>query len=471
MVKTNITMNRRIFLSGSVSAIGILALPTSTYFIAAERAKAEPVTTVIIAAVAIAGAISSLTAKGDGTRNLFAILNAKLDQIVELQNETIKAIGIVSKQVEALRQQVPEMLVSESFRQQLVKISSFSSRLLRLTDRANSDGWTKQDTNILDQMIADVWVLVSDIRANLHNSSAGNEVGLDMVRHAMPTLYAAYQLVPAFAALDKEIGLKDERRKLHGNIYQDIIRDTREAIEVFSSKHLIQQKKYQDSKLVEQKNLLGSSPFSQWQMHLESMVDDQSDEKSVAFSANTKFGTSSAFGPCTHGKQSDDVKWAIKVGQDASKYSFHRDSDTWTTYDLYVSAKVVGEAYYNKGARAGFRDISIELGEANAVSLGSTRHSNLSKAKRRSQSLSEGFAHTFYPTKEYYCPGVAANDRKNKAQAHIVSSRDALMSPVEIFRKANLDFTEHLWNGIGIDEMIKWAMQVDEDMREMENSV
>jgi len=471
MSRTGIMPTRRRFLSGSVSVLGARTLLPLAFTITPKEARAEPITAVIVAVVAIAGAIANLTAKGDGTRQLFAILNVKLDHIIELQNETIKAIGIVSKQIEILKAQVPNMLVSESFRQQLVQISSFSSRLIRLTDRAKSNNWTDEDTKTLDKMVADSWILVSNIKANLQNSSANDEVGLDIVRHAMPALYAAYQLVPALTALDGVIDAKVARRSRHGNTYRDIIRDAREAIALFSTKHLIQQKTYQENKVAEQNRVLSGSPYSQWLTHLESAINDQHDGKSVAISVNTKFGTSGAFGPCTHGDQSDDVNWAIKIGQDANKYTFNRNSSNWNTFDLYIPAAVSGTAFYNNGQRAGFRELSIVLGEAQAIDLGPTQNANLPNAKRRSQALNEGFAHTFYPTKEYYCPGVGANDRHLKAKENIVRSRDSLPEPIEIFRKANLDRTEHLWNGIGIDQMINWANQVEEDMKKMEKSV
>ena len=190
-------ISRRGFVSGTASslALGSVSFGTASFY--PSPARAEAVTAAIAAAVAIAGALAGLFAKGDGTRQQFAILNAKLNHIIELQNKTLEAIATVSNQVATLQTQIPNMLRSEAMRQRLVDADDFSSRLLRLEDRVRRGSWQASDTVTLDQMAKEAWDIVSRLRSELRRNPADGEVGVDIVRHAMPALFSAYQFLPA----------------------------------------------------------------------------------------------------------------------------------------------------------------------------------------------------------------------------------------------------------------------------------
>ncbi|WP_299773236.1 hypothetical protein [uncultured Tateyamaria sp.] len=225
---------------------------------------------------------------------------------------------------------------------------------------------------------------------------------------------------------------------------------------------------YQKSQAAASKRILDGNPFRQWLGHLEGFVPDTNTEtKGAAVSANTKFGTVATFGPCTHGHNSDDPNWAKKTSFVCAPFG----GGTWTVFDIVVPTSISTQPLYYKGNRLGFENLSIPVGAAQSNKLGDLPSSALETGKRRGAALNEGFANTFYPVKEFNCPGCPYHDRINYSAIYARQSRDVIVGKAVEFRKVILDWTEHSWNSVGIQEMIDWTNAIDADLESMERLV
>lgn len=465
------TISRRKFLSNSTATLA-LGAASGTFTIAlGTPAKAEAVTC-ISAAVSIASAVAGLMGKGDGTREQFAILNVRLNQVIELQQQTIEAISIVSQQVAQVQQVLPAMLRNEKMRQRLVNLDKLSRRLMQLEERLQKNEWTSKDFEALDEIPAIAVDAVTGLQAELDHSPAGGEVGIDLVRHGMPALFIAYTLVGALRSIDRKLGLSGERLDLHKSDYADIISTTRKAVRTFAKEHLSSQLEFEIAEAAANKKLLDDSIHTKWWGFIEKSVPNQSAETvGDALTIDTKFGTIVALGACTPvGYHSDDPDWFIGRSVD-SFVEQYRYGEVASIVEIIIPARVFAIPLYHNGQRVGFEDITISVGSANRPHLRDIEYRKVREAKRRVTAQNEGLANIFTGFHEYFCSGGNYGKRFTDAKTQADVSREKIAGEVIQFRKRLLEYTEHRWNEIGLQEMLEWANNVDSDFEKMLDGV
>ena len=476
-------LTRRSFFKTPAGGLTIAATPPTFLTAITTPARAESLT-MIAAAVSIASTVAGLFAKSDGTREQFAILNAKLDHVIDLQNATLRGISVISNQLENIKNSIPQLLDNNSMKSILEQFKKLLDQLNALTARAVNREWDENSTRLLDKKIKESWELVPLLKAKLTTNRLGSRDGIVWLRFAMPAIFSAYQLVPTFRTIDKSI--QQESRRLHRwkKEYEEIIQFLIDSLTVFSTNHLPDQLLFEQVQRVNQNNKMTDPMFKQWKNRLNSLVPSLNEAGNYLPAAtmfhDDKLSTVTAFGPCKGGTgSSSNTDWAKQISIKAPPFGRYEHVDGvsintleyWTVFDISIPVNMRIIPLYYRTYHLGFMDVQFFLKDPIVSKFDDVHYSELEHTRRRRTALYEGFANLQYPVPEYTCPGMLYGDRAYYARVYADRSKDLLDAKLSEFRGSTLEWTEHSWNAAGIHEMREWAKNTITDLKRMKGSL
>ena len=427
------SINRRTFLKTSASSVALAAFPGS--LIGVRKANAVEPVTVVLAVIAIVSAVASLFQRADGTRQLFAVLNAKLDAVIKAQEATLESIRLVSESVDGLTAAVPEFLVQENLRQTYTESLDILGKLDSSMLAIEEDGPSEEHEEIFDRLMLRAWELCGNFYHNLQSIETGHPYDLSTIDFCTRIIKVQRDYLAAFRATDRALGRENERQVKHKQKYRDIADSIVSAISLFKQKHLAASKQFHQAESDRLTNVIAGNAYTrQWTQHLNQLVATEHVESSAAFSVTSRFSTIQSMGPCTHGHNSDDPNWAKGINSMLPML--------WQAFSQTIPVTVTGTNTYYNGSMVGYAELNLRLGEPTRQFI----ERGMPGQIRRRPPISD-VSH-FAPPKqvgEFFCPGVAGHDASHYSLAHIRDAAEDIRAMLPHFHRNMTQRTADRW--------------------------
>lgn len=328
--------------------IWTLAVSTGALVSVPRRAHAEPATT-ILAVVAITSAIVSLFNRSNALADNMAVLNAKLDAIIDLQRLTFESLQLIASQIKELSDELDQVMINQTLRENMGQMSGLLENLHTLvaevmsgTAALTDDDLIRIDEHTLSELCNRAVQYTADLSGHLQFSTPETDRGLKTVRYASISALLAQSLVPTMKSIDDVILERTGRVQSRQSEYRQILRSLHtscsQIAEIFGP-----------SQQSHELQMLGSISFnfheSNWIERL-SLLDRHED-----WSVEVSFSNTQAFGPCTHGA-TRGTEWSWEARRFIRVMQL-QGFPPWHNYRTTVSGKVSGRAALVEGLYIG----------------------------------------------------------------------------------------------------------------------
>lgn len=323
--------------------IWTFAVSTGVLVSVPRRAHADP--SIILAVVAITSAIVSLFNRSNVLADNMAVLNAKLDAIIDLQRLTFESLQLISSQIKKLSDELDQVMINQTLRENMGQMSGLLENLHTLVTEVMSgpevladDDLVRIDERTLSELCNRAVQYTADLSGHLQFSTPETDRGLKTLRYASISALLAQSLVPTMKSIDDVIldrtGRVQSRRSEYRQILQSLHTSSSQIAEVFGP-----------SQRSHELQVLGSIQFnfheSNWIERL-SLLDRQED-----WSADVSFSNTQAFGPCTH-QATHGIEWSWEARRFIRIMQL-QGFPPWHNYRTTVSGRVSGRAALVEG--------------------------------------------------------------------------------------------------------------------------
>lgn len=199
-------IDRRHLLSCAAASAAVALMSPPLMIAAATPAGAVDPATAVTIGLSIANALSALTAKGGGLGEQFAVLNLKVDQILQNQIRTFEAIQQLQQSISKLETQIGGLFTEERYKDLAIAIYDLRTDTVRFLESINglSNGDTLNPTKIAEynRLLSELGNLVSKLEntfllTNLNEQKVGLK-GIDSLLVIVPALPVLVELLDGY---------------------------------------------------------------------------------------------------------------------------------------------------------------------------------------------------------------------------------------------------------------------------------
>ncbi|WP_145976982.1 hypothetical protein [Leisingera aquaemixtae] len=450
---------------------GILAGTSGVIFPA--PAKAEITAAGVAATISIASALSNMFGKRGGEGERHAILNAKLDTIIQLQQLTLESISEVHSKLEELEGQIPNFLENESLRKQQVDALTHMRRLQDIQYSILAGNNVEDIKNDFDQLSQAVWTSVSNLDSDVKSSNLQGDAGYDGILFTVTALNTYFMMAPGLKNVALDSALKEFPTSAR---YRGLVRAMGDVIEYLKTSILPTQVEFQQRMFAAPNRKKIGAPWVYWYRYIAQQFDmfDPSIREHEKIQIDTFFRNYITMIPCRNGHNSNDIEWAKRHGTSVDPY--------WRTFELLAPVKLIlnptfsdTPTEYRVSPFVGFDQVDFYFRRNGPISVRQISEFNKNEFARVPRGVWPGnrqrptdYLHLPLDVGEFFCPGFKDTDPQAYAQQIANRVLQGIRgNELRVMSELLLEMSMRRWREVGFIEMDSWLTELNKDISEL----